>query len=420
MIEEEEVIFDEFGNPIKDNNADVGGLAVYSDPNVQKAMTKLEVLAKQQKDRYDAQALALKEKRYGPSFSERMFQLSAALASPTQSRGFGGVMANVAPVLAAQAQAKRAGEISRREALEQLNKDQLEQQLGLAKQGLTTSIAMAKINQEKPSKVVGNTIINGVPSVIMQDDDGNVTTKPLAGEPAGGSSNKPSRTGTTETRGGVVGYYDENGVWKPLPQRPVQETFRDATPEEAAARGAKSGQVSNLTGLFKPDAVAKPRELKPKEIQMLTDAEQAIASGQQAIRDFTRALEINPTAYSGALATTRQGLGSALGSSDPAYLATEEYANLTTQNALNALKTTFGSNPTEGERKILLEVQGSVSKPPAVRERILRRAMEVAQRVVERNTAMIPRIQGGYYSTRTDGSQGKPAAGKPRVINWNN
>jgi hypothetical protein len=141
MIEE----LDEYGNPIEDNADDVGGLAVYSDPNVQKAMTKLDVLAKQQKDRYDAQALALKEKRYGPSFSERMFQLSAALASPTQSRGFGGILANVTPVLQAQMQAKRQGELTRREALEQLNKDQLEQQMGLAKQGLTTSIAMANL-----------------------------------------------------------------------------------------------------------------------------------------------------------------------------------------------------------------------------------------------------------------------------------
>jgi predicted outer membrane protein len=197
----------------------------------------------------------------------------------------------------------------------------------------------------------------------------------------------------------------------------VQETFRDATPEEAAARGAKSGQISNLTGLFKPDAVAKPRELKPKEIQMLTDAEQVIATGEQAIRDFTRALELNPTAYSGALATTRKAIASATSSSDPAYLATEEFANLTTQNALNALKTTFGGNPTEGERKILLEVQGSIGLPPAARARILRRALGVAQNVVKRNKAMIPRIQGGYYSTRTDGAQAQPAA-TGRIIRY--
>jgi hypothetical protein len=145
---EGEVTYDEYGNEIEDNAADdVGGLSMYSDPNVQKNMTNLEKLAKQQTDRYDALEKALAEKRYGPSFSERMFQLSAALATPTAQRGIGGILENVTPVLAAQQQAKRAGELSRREALDKLQNDRLAQQVGLAKQGLTTSLAMARINE---------------------------------------------------------------------------------------------------------------------------------------------------------------------------------------------------------------------------------------------------------------------------------
>jgi hypothetical protein len=127
-------------------DADVGGLSVYSDPNVQKAMSAYEKLAAEQQTRYDAQAKALAEKRYGPSFSERMFQLSAALAAPTSRRGFGGVLENITPVLAAQQKAQREGQISRREALEQLETSKLAAQMGLAKQGLATSLAMAKID----------------------------------------------------------------------------------------------------------------------------------------------------------------------------------------------------------------------------------------------------------------------------------
>jgi hypothetical protein len=126
----------------------VGGLSMYSDPNVQKYMTKFEELAKQQTDRYDALEKALAEKRYGPSFSERMFQLSAALATPTAQRGIGGVLANVTPVLQAQMQAKRAGEISRREALEQLESNRLAAQMDLAKQGLSTATAMARLAKQ--------------------------------------------------------------------------------------------------------------------------------------------------------------------------------------------------------------------------------------------------------------------------------
>jgi len=126
-------------------DAEAGGLAVYSDPNVQRDMTAFNKLAAEQQARYDAQAKALAEKRYGPSFSERMFQLSAALAQPTSRRGFGGVLANVAPVLQAQEQAKREGEISRRDALELLENNRLAARMGLAKQDLSTSLAMAKL-----------------------------------------------------------------------------------------------------------------------------------------------------------------------------------------------------------------------------------------------------------------------------------
>ena len=145
---EGEVMYDKFGNPVEGEDDAVGGLAVYSDPNVQKYTTNLDKLAKEQTDRYDALEKALKEKRYGPSFSERMFQLSAALATPTAQRGIGGILANVTPVLQAQMQAKRVGELTRREALEKLQNDRLEQQVGLAKQGLSTSLAMARLAKQ--------------------------------------------------------------------------------------------------------------------------------------------------------------------------------------------------------------------------------------------------------------------------------
>jgi hypothetical protein len=133
-------MYDENGKLIEDDA--VGGLSVGD------AMARIDKLAKEQQARYDAQAKALKEKRYGPSFSERMFQLSAAFATPTKRRGLGAVLSNVAPVLAAQERVKREGEMSRQEALEKLEADQLAQQMDLAKQGLSTSIAMERIGKQ--------------------------------------------------------------------------------------------------------------------------------------------------------------------------------------------------------------------------------------------------------------------------------
>lgn len=140
------------------NDAAAGALSAYKTPNVQKAQSAYDALAKEQMDRYNGLQKALEEKRYGPSFSERMFQLSAALAQPTSRRGFGGILENITPVLAAQQKAQREGQINRQEALEQLEANRLAQQMGLAKQGLTTALDMAKLeamaNKMPPMKSV--------------------------------------------------------------------------------------------------------------------------------------------------------------------------------------------------------------------------------------------------------------------------
>ena len=214
------MMYDEFGNPVEgeEDNA-VGGLAVYSDPLVRDAMAKIDEVAKQQQARYDAQAKALAEKRYGPSFSERMFQLSAALATPTAQRGIGGILANVTPVLQAQMQAKREGELSRREALEKLDANRLAQEMGLAKQGLSTSLALANLAKKGTGSQVtyatdrGGFVpkpgVGGAPPMPDMDDYGNyVITNPrqLVYLPAntpivlpGGDPTKPkyTRAGTT-------------------------------------------------------------------------------------------------------------------------------------------------------------------------------------------------------------------------------
>lgn len=129
-------------------DAEAGALSVYSDPNVQKAVDARAKIAKEQMDRYAAMEKALAEKRYGPSFSERMYQLSAAFAAPTATRGFSGVMGNVMPVLQKQQETQREGEIKRQDALSALQAAQLAQRAGLANQDVTTAVAMAKLAKQ--------------------------------------------------------------------------------------------------------------------------------------------------------------------------------------------------------------------------------------------------------------------------------
>lgn len=143
---------------------EAGGLAAYNNPNVQTAVTARNKLNNEYKKYYDDLTAKIMAQRTGPSFSERMFQLSAALAQPTSRRGFGGILANVAPVLQAQEQAEREGMDKRRDALSALQAAQLSQRVGLANQDVTTALAMAKLEAMKSKLPAMKSVIveNGV------------------------------------------------------------------------------------------------------------------------------------------------------------------------------------------------------------------------------------------------------------------
>jgi hypothetical protein len=382
---------------------------------VRSAMTARKEAAKARQAYYDDLTAKLTAQRTGPSFSERMFQLSAALAKPTSRRGFGAVLENVAPVLQAQEQAKREGEIKRRDALSALAAAQLAQREGLAEQVVDTEIELAKLTRPKPARAVGNTIIAGVPSVIMQDADGNITTKPLVGEPTKGDT----LTGKTETRGEVVGYYDESGVWKPLPSRPKSKpTQISATSDGQPVFMTEAGPVDAF-GNPVTSFDAKPRTLSGYEQKLVVQSEDVLASAEDTLGKLRRVMELNPKALEGSLTGFRKQVGSLFASDDPTYVATEELDNTLSSMALSMLKSTFPGSVTEGERKALMALQGSSSLPRAARDRIYRNAFAAAQTVAARAKERIQKTQSGYYSERTS-PKPAAAAGKPRVINWNN
>lgn len=119
---------------------------------------------------------------------------------------------------------------------------------------------------------------------------------------------------------------------------------------------------------------AKPLTATAQREIIQTDEE--IQGGAQALQYLAAAKKINQQAMggfgSGAIATAGSMLPDAM---RPAKVdATIELDNILQSSALPQLKAIFGGMPTEGERKILLEVQGSSSKPAKVREDIFNRA----------------------------------------------
>lgn len=132
-----------------------------------------------------------------------------------------------------------------------------------------------------------------------------------------------------------------------------------------------------------------------KEIQ---EADDFVAQTNTAIGSLNEALRINRKAYDGAFASGRAALVNNIpivghqGSN-----ATTELENIVTNQALQSLRATFGGNPTEGERKILLDVAGSVSQPADVREKIYQRAMTMAQQRLAINQDKAKALRSGTY-----------------------
>ena len=115
----------------------------------------------------------------------------------------------------------------------------------------------------------------------------------------------------------------------------------------------------------------------PTAQKALLESVDKIQTNSAAIGNLDEMLKMNEKAtYSGTLADERARVMSFTG--DENAQATVNLDNMVKSNALQSLKATFGSMPTEGERKILIEVSGSVNQPPSVRKKIFQRARAAA------------------------------------------
>lgn len=150
--------------------------------------------------------------------------------------------------------------------------------------------------------------------------------------------------------------------------------------------------------------------------KQLFEADDAITATETVITTLTDALNLNANSYDGKFAISRaKARGNLAGNSEEAN-NTVLLDNMVTGNALDALKATFGAAPTEGERKILLDLQGSVDLPRQQREAIWKRALSAAQKRLTVNQQKAAAIRDGTYtkssynSNFNQNSTNKPSA----------
>lgn len=118
-------------------------------------------------------------------------------------------------------------------------------------------------------------------------------------------------------------------------------------------------------------------------------------AGESVIGALDTALTLNKTAWDGPAADFGTQAGALFG--DKNSVDTQQLKNVVIAQALDQLKATFGGMPTEGERKILLDIQGSVTQPREVRERIFTRAKEAAERRIKFNKDKAAGLRNGEY-----------------------
>lgn len=137
--------------------------------------------------------------------------------------------------------------------------------------------------------------------------------------------------------------------------------------------------------------------LSPTSQKELFEADETIQSSANVVSLLKQGLELNDKAFFGPLAKTRAKMMSLSPGDTPSADATINLDNLMTGQALESLKAVFGGMPTEGERKILLDMQASVDKTPTQRKDILDRAIELANRRMEFNKSKAESIRKGKY-----------------------
>jgi hypothetical protein len=158
-----------------------------------------------------------------------------------------------------------------------------------------------------------------------------------------------------------------------------------------------------------------PREdqqpLSATDKKAIMEADEGVMAAQTAITALGEAKALSKKAYEGPFAGQR-GYATGLIGSEGGQ-ATTDLNNLVMSNALSQLKSIFGAAPTEGERKILLEIQGSVSQPDAVRQKIYDRAIALAERRLQFNKQRADELRGGSFYKQPGAGGSAPSAPSP-------
>jgi hypothetical protein len=165
---------------------------------------------------------------------------------------------------------------------------------------------------------------------------------------------------------------------------------------------------ANKAAADRARTTAAARPPSAAQQKAIDESDKAIMGGREVQGYIKRAKELNDTAMGFYGAGTVATAGSYLpeGKRPKIVDNTAELDNVINSSVLPNLKAIFGGAPSEGERKLLLDVAGSVNKNPAVRKTIFERAEKAAQERIVFNQRKAKLLREGKYY----GPEGSPNA----------
>lgn len=228
------------------------------------------------------------------------------------------------------------------------------------------------------------------------------------------------KPGTPEYQKAILDNYRKNGGQDDYANRAAMAEQLGMTKDDPRY------QSFVLTGKMpREDAQA----LTAVDKKAILEADEMVAVNEGAIDALKQAKSVSKDANSGWFSGTRATLGANLPdylvpdvvSSPDSSAATQDFDNAIVGQALTQLKAIFGGAPTEGERKILLDLQGSSNLQPEVREKIIDRAIAAAERRLEFNRQRAEELRGNtYYKPKDAATATQPAtttSGKTKTGN---
>jgi hypothetical protein len=196
-----------------------------------------------------------------------------------------------------------------------------------------------------------------------------------------------------KTDGSVIADFSEAGGKDKGQEVTAVVAARQKEAERLGMKANDAGYQSFvLTGKM-PREDAQP--LSASDKKAIQDADESIGTTENTIGMLKKAKELSKTAYAGPAAAWRGWGGSLVGA--PGAADTTELDNVLTTQAVGQLKQIFGGNPTEGERKVLLDIQASSSQPDEVRQRVYDRAIGLAEKRLEFQRQKSNELRGQTY-----------------------